>query len=1097
MSTDWLRRIANDGVVGRLAGLIARGGAVSARGSVGSSTVLLTAALQRQLGRPLILVVAHLDEADEAIDELEALGVEAAKFPALEVLPGETSISPELLAERLSVVRLLMEERPPQVFVCPVQAMMQRVPQAQRLGRIMRVIRKGDSLDGGELAQWLTEAGCQRVETIDSAGEFAIRGGIIDIFPPGGEPVRIDLFGDEVEGLFQIDLDTMGSDRRLDSVELVGEAGEDVLSGEGTVNLADMLPAESVAVLAELIELAEQGRSYMERAVEAGGLDECSAVMKRLGERCAAVVDINQFMSGQAAGGAGSGAGEALELPVGGLPGFAESAAAALNELAELAAGHDAVVFCQNQGEAQRMGELLAEHTPDAPVEVITHYLHRGFVWGEGDAAARPLALVPYHELLNRYQTRRRIRRIATARALDTFVDLEAGDYVVHRDHGIAKFLGLRTMSGGGGAASQEFLTLEFARGAKLHVPAPKIELVQKYIGAFRGRPELSTFGGKRWKKQKEKVSEAVVDLASEMLRIQAAREALPGIRYPADTAWQREFEAEFPYEETEDQLASIVAVKRDMSDPKPMDRLICGDVGFGKTEVAIRAAFKAVEYGRQVAVLVPTTVLAEQHERTFRERFADYPFLIESISRFKTKKEQNELVERLLKGQLDIIIGTHRLLSGDVKFADLGLVVIDEEQRFGVEHKQRLLEFRATADVMTLSATPIPRTLHMALLGLRDISSLTTAPLDRRAIVTEVLGYDSRRIKRAIERELAREGQIFFLHNRVYNIQSVADDIQRLAPNARVIVGHGQMPSRQLEAVMLKFLRRDADILVCTTIIESGIDIPTANTIFVNDAQRFGLSELHQLRGRVGRYKHRAYCYLLLPTDRVISEVALKRMRALESFSMLGAGFKIALRDLEIRGAGNLLGAEQSGHIAAVGYEMYCQLLEQAVRALKKQKTIRAVDTTIDIGVEGSLPKGYIPSDARRMDAYRRISASNDFEELGRIERNLVSAYGDLPRSGRVLLELAEIRLAAAELGIATVSRHENDIIFKTTRPRDLEEQMAGAKGSLRVVGQPDAAGLSSVYFRPPKQYLEDDSLLAVLRRRLRRKARDVVTAQ
>ena len=729
MATDWLQRIADDGAVRRLTRLIEQGGGVSARGAVGSSTLLVVAALQRLLNRPVVLVVAHLDEADEAIDELEALGIEAAKFPALEVLPGETSISPELLAERLSLVRRLMEERGPAVIVSPIQAMMQRVPEAERLGRMLRVIRKGDALDSNELAEWLTEAGCRRVETIDSSGEFAIRGGIIDIFPPGVEPVRIDLFGDEVEGLFEIDLDTMGSDRRLDSIELVGAAGDEILSGEGTVSLAELLSADSVVVPAEMIELAEQGRSYMERAADASGLDDFPTVMKRLAERCGAVVDINQFMSGVSGGGEGATSAAAgqdtLELPVGGVPGFAESSATAIGELAELAVDHDAVVFCQNEGEANRMRELLAEHTPDAPVEVITHYLHRGFVWGEGDDDdARALALVPYHELLNRYQMRRRIRRIATSRALDTFVDLAAGDYVVHRDHGIAKFLGLRTISGGGRAALQEFLTLEFARGAKLHVPASKIELVQKYIGAFKGRPELSTFGGKRWKKQKEKVSEAVVDLASEMLRIQAAREALPGIRYPADTTWQREFEAEFPYEETEDQLASIVAVKRDMSDPKPMDRLICGDVGFGKTEVAIRAAFKAVESGRQVAVLVPTTVLAEQHERTFRERVADYPFLIESISRFKTKKEQNEILERLAKGQLDIIIGTHRLLSGDVKFSDLGLVVIDEEQRFGVEHKQRLLEFRATADVMTLSATPIPRTLHMAMLGLRDISS-------------------------------------------------------------------------------------------------------------------------------------------------------------------------------------------------------------------------------------------------------------------------------------------------------------------------------------------------------------------------------------
>ena len=620
--------------------------------------------------------------------------------------------------------------------------------------------------------------------------------------------------------------------------------------------------------------------------------------------------------------------------------------------------------------------------------------------------------------------------------------------------------------------------------------PPSKIDLVQRYVGTPQSRVQLSHLGGKAWPRQKERVREAVRDFATQMLHIQAARQAMSGIRYPADTTWQREFDAEFPYEETEDQLAAIAEVKRDMGDPRPMDRLICGDVGFGKTEIAIRAAFKAAEYGKQVAILVPTTVLAEQHERTVQERFADYPFRIESVSRFKTPKDQKAVLEAVRKGHVDIIIGTHRLLSRDVGFADLGLVIIDEEQRFGVRHKQRLLELRMTADVLILSATPIPRTLHMALLGLRDISSLATPPLDRRAIVTEVIGFDSERIRLAIERELAREGQVFFVHNRVYNIETVAEQVRELVPDARVLVGHGQMSARQLESVMLKFQRQETDILVCTTIIESGIDIPTANTMFVSDAHRFGLSELHQLRGRVGRYKHRAYCYLLLPQDQVVSDIALKRLKAIEQFSMLGAGFKIALRDLEIRGVGNLLGLEQSGHIAAVGYAMYCRLLEHAVGDLKNEPRVSSIDTSIDIGITGALPKGYIKSEARRMEAYRRLSGADTPAEIGQVGRDLESAYGELPPMGQALVRLAELRVLATMLGIRSITRHERDIILATASPEALEERLAAVTGTLRAVGGPDARGLTQVYYRPPAAYLEGDSILNVLLARFREAA-------
>ena len=1082
---SWIERIAAEPQVQKLAELLGGGDTAAARGVVGSSTVVLAAALRHRLGRPILLVMPHLDQADEAVDELEAMGVDVARFPAMELLPGESNVNLELLTERLRLVRRLREQEVPAVTVGSIHALMQAVPQVSQLDHLVRVVQAGDSLDLAAFVDWLHEAGYARVETIESPGEFTIRGGIVDIFSPGAAPARLDLFGNEVEALYEIDLDTLASDRKLASIEIARASAEPLELQDADESLSTYLPSDTVAILAEMIELNEQGRSYMDRAVDARGLFTCAEIIQQLAAQCHAMLEVNQYSPGSTPQ-------ATINLPLQLLPPFAEDASNAVVELGALADDLETMVLCQNEGEAQRMKELLTEFAPQATVAVFTQYLHRGFIW-DGSRGTR-LAMVPHHELLHRYSVRRRLR-LGASRAMDTFLDLQPGDLVVHRDHGIARFIQLQNIKGRR-RSPEEFLTLEFAGKAKLHVPASKIELVQKYIGSFKGRPELSRLGGVKWGRQKAKVQEAVRDLATEMLRIQAARESMPGIRYPADTTWQREFEAEFPYEETEDQLAAAGQVKRDMSDPRPMDRLICGDVGFGKTEVAIRAAFKAAEYGKQVALLVPTTVLAEQHERTFRQRFADYPFRIESISRFKTKKHQRQLLDAVRKGQVDIIIGTHRLLSKDVRFADLGLVIIDEEQRFGVEHKQRLLEFRMTADVLTLSATPIPRTLHMAMLGLRDISSLATAPLDRRAIVTEVITPDPQRVKHAIERELARDGQVFYVHNRVYNIESVAEQVRQLVPEARVLVGHGQMPSRQLESVMLKFMRREVDVLVCTTIIESGIDIPTANTMFIDDAHMFGLSELHQLRGRVGRYKHRAYCYLILPPDRVVSEVALRRLKAIEQFSMLGAGFKIAMRDLEIRGAGNLLGPEQSGHIAVVGYEMYCQLLERAVSDLKEQARASSLDTTIDLAIAGALPKGYIPSDIRRLEAYRRISQAERIQELDRVERDLASAYGSLPPSAQTLLQLAQLRVLAAAIGIRSITLHEEDVIFATEQPQELQRRMAGAKGTLRLVGQVDRKGLAQVYYRPPANYLESDTILTVLNHRLRSESESVEPA-
>ncbi|MCK4871310.1 MAG: transcription-repair coupling factor [Phycisphaerales bacterium] len=1096
---DWFQTIAADRCTARIARAALAGERVSAQGVVGSSTVYLAGALAKRTGRPVLYVTAHLDDVDEAADELAAVGLSPARFPALEVLPGESGVSLELLAERLQVVRRLCDGNPPDVLIASIQALMQAVPGPDQLDAAVLTLTTGDTRGPARIIDWLASAGYARTASVESPGEFAVRGGILDIYPPGEGrvPLRLDFFGDDLEAIMEVDPDTMGSDRRVERAELIGATLSQMHGMDEPCSVLSMLPDPgsphgAITVLAEILELTEQGRGYYERVTDARSIFGPPSVFQQIDRQSLAVVEVNRYGGGSVPSGC-------VLLPVSPLPDFTEEAGPAVEELAELAQDVEVVVACQNPGELGRLTELLDTHAPGRAVTREVRYVHRGFVWGEelhGDdvdhGGIRRFALVPYHELLHRYQTRRRFRRMRAERAMDEFLDLEPGDFVVHRHHGIARFIELTTISPKRGgierqqSGAEEFLTLEFAGRARLHVPATKIDLVQKYIGGFHGKPSLSTLGGKKWKHQTQAVADSVRNLAADMLRIQAAREHMPGMKYPEDTTWQKEFEAEFPYEETDDQLAAAVEVKRDMVTGRPMDRLLCGDVGYGKTEVAIRAAFKAVEHGKQVAILVPTTVLAEQHERTFKSRMADYPFRIESLSRFKTAKEQKLTLESLAAGQIDIIIGTHRLFSGDVRFADLGLIVVDEEQRFGVEHKQHLLSMRLTCDVLTMSATPIPRTLHMSMLGLRDISSLTTAPLDRRAVVTEVIPYNERRIKAAIERELAREGQVFFVHNRVYNIKSVADTIRQLVPNARVVVGHGQMGSRELESVMLRFMRREVDILVCTTIIESGIDIPTANTMLINRADMFGLADLHQLRGRVGRYKHRAYCYLLLPQDGPVTEKSLRRLKAIEEFSMLGAGFKIAMRDLEIRGAGNLLGPEQSGHIAAVGYEMYCRLLDEAVKDLKNQRTSTVVDTNIEIGVVGSLPKAYIPSDLRRMQAYRRISQAESLAQLQKVERDLTDAYGEPPKRGEALLRLAELRIIATELGIRSIRVYERDVIFKMPQPDDVVERIQRAKGRVSVLPSEKSEGLWDVYYRPPENYLEPATLLTVLRQRL-----------
>ncbi len=1077
MTPLWASAIAQSSACETIAASISRGESVHVGGMQGSSASIVLWAAQRRSGRPMLVLVAHLDEAEELLAEWASLGTVAEQLTPLEVGAASAAALAESLLARARVVRRVADGGC-QVVVSSIAAAMQPVPSAHAVREHLREVTVGARVAPTELVEWLVRAGYSRVPTVESPGDVAVRGGLVDVFGFGTPvPVRIDFFGDEVERAHEIDPASQASDRAVSSVSFIAAELAVASLGEG-LTIAQSMPSGWCAALCELGELAEQGRSFADRMADGRGLIPLNDLLREVAQRAHATVSCGAFS-------ATTKATIRIDAPVGALGAFPEDAPGAIAQLVEEAQRATTWLLSESQGEQQRAKELLALAPGGDRVQCAIGHLHRGFTYGDGAAS---IVLVPQAELMHRFGARRRASRpMAPSRTRDAFLQIEPGDYVVHRDHGVARYDGLQPLKehrrDGGDV---EFLTLVFDGGSTLHVPMSKVALVQKYLGAGARKPPLATIGGKRWKSQVADAEESVRDLAAELLRVQAVRDATAGIAFPADTPWQGEFESEFPFDETPDQLTAIDATKRDMQRARPMDRLVCGDVGFGKTEIAIRAAFKAVDSGKQVAVLVPTTVLSEQHEATFRDRFRAYPFRIESLSRFKTDAEAREVLAGVASGAVDIVIGTHRLLSKDVSFHDLGLVVVDEEQRFGVEHKQRLLEFRVTADVLTLSATPIPRTLHMAMLGLRDISSLTTPPPDRRAIVTEVIPFSEQRLSLAISRELARGGQVFWVHNRIHDMDDALLEVRRIAPAARIVVGHGQMSPHELEEVMVTFMRRKADILLSTTIIESGIDIPNANTMVIDDAGNFGLSELHQLRGRVGRSRHRAYCYLLLPRDRPPTPESMKRLNALEEHSMLGAGFRIAVRDLELRGAGNLLGAEQSGHITAVGYEMYCDLLERTVGELKHAPRVEPLDTVVEIGQQGHLPKSWIPSDRRRMEAYRRISGARSSSDLEAVERDLVGAYGDPPAVAAVALRFAHVRLLAALLHIRSLVVRDADVVFRTERPNDLIARMNGVQGTVKLVGVRDALGLQDVYWRPPAPFLEPGTMASVLIRRL-----------
>jgi transcription-repair coupling factor (superfamily II helicase) len=929
------------------------------------------------------------------------------------------------------------------VVVASAAAILPRITTPERLVTASLVLKPGQDISPVDLAELLVDAGFSREDPADEHGEFAVRGGIADVFPAGAAyPVRLEFIGDTIETLRTYDPATQRSIAPIDQVAIVplrdvldGDRGATVFDYLAGANASRIIISERDEVDAHATKVLQQvSQSYQDilanlvrgSAVSAPTPDELLVEWDTVAARFAQATTLSIL-------GIEEGGREIRSQPAMELRGRVADWVAEIRRLRD--DGETILFVAGTPGRAERTIELLKEYDVFAiPVEraedaryaavlVAVGALSRGFRLP--DAALQIYAEADVFEEERRASER---RRSATKAFLSDLRDLKVGDFVVHVDNGIGMFVGLKQI--GVGDSLQEFLELRYAGDDKLFVPVERLDLVQKYTGA--SKPPIDRLGGASWEKAKSKVKKAMRDMAEELLKLYAARKAVPGHAFAPDSHWQQEFEDAFEYDLTIDQTSAITDIKRDMETATPMDRLLCGDVGYGKTEVAMRAAFKAVMDGKQVAVLAPTTVLAFQHQKTLKERFAGFPVRIDMVSRFRSKAEQTETLADLAAGKVDLIVGTHRLLSRDVEFRDLGLLVVDEEQRFGVAHKETIKQMKKKVDVLTMSATPIPRTLNMSLIGIRDMSIIETPPKDRLSIQTNVVKFDQHVIATAIRTELARGGQIFFVHNRVESIFSIGDLVQRLVPEARVVVAHGQMDEEALERAMFDFVARKFDVLLATTIVENGLDIPNANTIIINRADRYGLSQLYQLRGRVGRSDRAAYAYLLIPPEDNLSPIAKKRLAAIKEFSDLGSGFRVAALDLEIRGAGNLLGGEQSGQIDTVGFELYMKLLEQTVRELKGEDIEDDVRSTVNLRVDLKIDASYVPDMNQRLMLYRKVAAARHEAEIDTVLEEAVDRYGPLPDSVLNLADYGRIRVMADRLGIETIDREGRIVVLK-----------------------------------------------------------------
>jgi transcription-repair coupling factor (superfamily II helicase) len=1083
-------------------------GRIGVSGLTPTAKALLMVLWQRAAGRPLIVVVPDNRTAEDLVPllksfaELSGSDPEAiVSLPTRDVLPFQNlSPHPEIQEER-AIALWKIATGTASLVVSPVGATALRLQSAEFYLDLARVLRKGEPVETDPLLIHLNTVGYNAVDVVEMPGEYALRGGLLDVYPPEADrPLRVEFFGDEIESIRKFDPGTQRSSDPVDEITLLPLT-------ETPVN-EDVLGAIHARLSGKRIAGSEE---VVEQAVRAGGvtvfpgwefyapvagaeqdlfelmpqaavlLDEPDAIRKEFDHVWTRIEEMHERSgvgnlvrpvdlysspedwwekistlrgaSVEHLGITRSDAGESVSFVSQPAARFHGALPVMLDEVkSQIAQNRRVLIAVPNTGEVERLADVFSEYSVSFRLgsrtrggdsfadetsyfsgEVLTATLVKAYVPDGVTLPEAGLAILGARDLFDESESvvsRPQRTKSKTSAFLSDFRDLQVGDYVVHVEHGIGQYQGLKEINQGDGNA--EFMLLEYAEGARLYVPLTRLDLVQKYRSSEGIKPTLNHLGTAAWSKTKARVRKAMKDMTEELLKLYAERKSAEGKAFSPDNDFMHEFEDAFEYTETEDQNYAIADVKRDMESSLPMDRLLCGDVGYGKTEVAMRAAFKCVNDGRQVAVLAPTTVLAFQHFETFKQRFAAFPVAIEMISRFRSAKQQKEILQKLEAGKIDILIGTHRILSKDIKFIDLGLLVVDEEQRFGVRHKERIKQMRKQVDVLTMSATPIPRTLHMSLVGLRDMSVIETPPKDRIAIQTVVASWDNKLIQSAIEQEMDRGGQVYFVHNRVDTIWEMAAKLQELAPKARIIVGHGQMGEGELEKMMLKFMHHEADILVATTIIENGLDIPLCNTILINRAERLGLSELYQLRGRVGRSNRRAYAYLLVPAEVELTPIARRRLAALKEFSDLGAGFKIAALDLELRGAGNLLGGEQSGHIEAIGFELYTQMLDRAVREMKGEVAAEESATQLNLGLNIRIPGDYIGEENQRLRMYKRVAGIENEPQLADVKSELEDRYGPMPPAVVNLINFAALKLLAVRVGATIIERKRDQISVK-----------------------------------------------------------------
>lgn len=1028
--------------------------ALRLEGLAGSFRVAVLAHLQVSCGRPLAIVLPHEVDSEAFLLDMRsfhrAAGGEkqVVSFPPLGVDPyGTLEPHPDVVRERVQTLDRCTGGRVA-VVLGPVLSWLEHLQTPATFAGRSLTLEPGTRLSLEELQKRLGEGGYERHSLVESLGEFAVRGGILDVFPPTREhPVRIEFFGDALESIREFNPRDQRSMRRVQELTLPparehAAGGKDAATATLSNYLEDPLwvVVEPERIQKEAEDWWEQLDDHYHRALAEGvdaPLPEDLYLPADQGAWREVDGEVTVYELAEGSGGA-----DAISL-------VAQPAASFRGRLAELATqvqrsvtDGERVLFAMSRpGKAQRLAEILEEYG----VRVALRLPEEGAAAGAGSEAEFVLApgtcwvvcadisggfrlpelglwLAADNEVFGRARPRGRSRRFHGDAFRADFRNLSPGDFVVHVDHGIGQFVDVRELDVNGDR--REFMEIVYRDENRLYLPLDQLHLVQRYRGVEEARPRLDKLGGTSWAKVKGRVKSSLREMASELLELYAARKAIRGEAFREDTPWQREMEDAFEYEETPDQAAAISDVKTDMEAPRPMDRLLCGDVGYGKTEVAMRAAFKTVMDGKQAAVLAPTTVLAHQHSRTFSDRLAAFPIRIELLSRFRSAREQAEVTRAITDGTVDVVIGTHRLLSKDVRFKDLGLLVVDEEQRFGVAHKERLKHFKREVDVLSMTATPIPRTLQMSLVGVRDLSIIESPPKDRFAVATYVLPYDAEVIASAIREEMARSGQVFFVHNRVETIYSIAARLRELVPEARYRVAHGQLPERELERVMLDFVDHQADVLVTTTIIENGLDIPLANTMVINRADRFGLAQLYQLRGRIGRSDRRATAYLLIPSADTLSPAAKRRLRAIQEFADLGSGFRLAAMDLEIRGAGAMLGERQHGHMAAVGFEMYARLLEEAVREMQGEPVPAELRAQINLGISLRIPPHYVEDPVQRLMVAKRLASARDGEQLGALKDELRDRYGPVPAEVEDLVSHVDLRLAAESLGILSVDR-------------------------------------------------------------------------